>query len=102
MPIPESLQSYAAQLGFPNSETLARIFRVLFDHEDDLKVVEALPGNPAEIAERTGLSVARVREIGDKLRARGAVGHPLGQPELLRRFPAMIELRDSTVLWPEA
>ncbi|MDD5224731.1 MAG: 4Fe-4S binding protein [bacterium] len=102
MPIPESLQSYATQLGFPNSETLARIFRVLFDHEDDLKVVEALPGNPAEIAERTGLSVARVREIGDKLRARGAVGHPLGQPELLRRFPAMIELRDSTVLWPDA
>ena len=102
MPIPESLQSYATQLGFPNSETLARIFQVLLDGEDELKVFQALPGNPAELAERTGLSLARVREIGNKLKARGAVGHPLGQPELLRRFPAMIELRDSTVLWPDA
>lgn len=102
MPIPEPLRSYAMQLGFPNSETLARIFQVLFDHEDDLKVVQALPGTPAELAERTGLSIERVREIGEKLKARVVVGYPLGQPELLRRFPAMIELRDSTVLWPEA
>ncbi|MCX5866827.1 MAG: 4Fe-4S binding protein [Proteobacteria bacterium] len=102
MPIPELLRNYAMQLGFPNSETLARIFQVLFDHEDDLQVVQALPGTPAELAERTGLSIERVREIGGKLRSRGAVGHPLGQPELLCRFPAMIELRDSTVLWPDA
>ena len=102
MPIPEPLQSYAMQLGFPNSETLARIFQILLDEEDDLKVFQALPGTPAELAERTGLPLERVRKIGDKLRTRGAVGHPLGKPEQLRRLPAMIELRDSTVLWPGA
>ena len=102
MPIPEVLQDYAMKLGFPASETLARIFEILFDGEDDLKVVQAMPGTAAELAAQTGLSEEQVRSITERLMVKGAIGHPMNQPELYRLFPAMIELRDSTVLYPEA
>jgi NAD-dependent dihydropyrimidine dehydrogenase PreA subunit len=61
-----------------------------------------MPGTAAELAERTGLPEQRVREAADRLVKRGAVARPMKKPGLYRLFPAMIELRDATVLWPDA
>ncbi len=102
MPIPKVLEDYAAKLGFPGSETLSRIFTILYDGKDDLRILEALPGTAAEIAGKTGLSEERVREAADRLVRRGSLAHPMKRPDLYRLFPAMIEMRDSTVLWPDA
>ena len=55
MAISKVLEDYAAKLGFPKSKTLGRIFTILYDGEDDLKIIEALPGTAAEIAGKTGL-----------------------------------------------
>lgn len=96
------LETYAAKLGFPGSETLRRIFSILFDGEKDLEILAALPGTAKEVAEKTGLSEEEVRAAADRLVKRGALSHPMKRPDLYRLFPAMIELRDATVLWPEA
>jgi NAD-dependent dihydropyrimidine dehydrogenase PreA subunit len=98
----KALEAYAGKLGFPRSETLGRIFAVLFDGQDDLRILEALPGTAAEIARKTGLAEERVRRAADRLVNRGALAHPMKHPDLYRLFPAMIELRDATVLWPDA
>lgn len=98
----EALVAYAGKLGFPKSETLQRIFSILYDGEDDLRVIEALPGTAAEIAGKTGLTEERAREVADRLVSRGALSRPMKHPDLYRLFPAMIELRDATVLWPDA
>ena len=102
MPMPEVLQQYSMRLGFPGSDTLARIFGILFDGEHDLSIIQALPGTAQEIAERTGLPVDRVLTAAERLKGRGAIGHPMNRFEVYRLFPAMIELRDATVFWPEA
>jgi ferredoxin len=102
MRVPKVLEDYAAKLGFPKSETLGKILTILYDGEDDLRVLEALPGTAAEIAGKTGLPEERVRAVADRLFARGALAHPMKKPDLYRLFPAMIELRDATVLWPDA
>jgi len=96
------LETYAAKLGFPNSKTLRKIFSILFDGERDLQILEALPGTARELAEKTGLSEEEVRAAADRLLRRGALSHPMKRPDLYRLFPAMIELRDATVLWPDA
>jgi len=100
--MPKTLEAYAARLGFPGSETLYRIFSILFDGEDDIKIIEAMPGTKEELVQRTGLPEERVGEVAERLRMRGAVVHPLKQPKLYRLSHAMIELRDATVLWPQA
>ncbi len=102
MPVPEELKKYAMTLGFPESENLAQVFEIIYDGEDDLKLVAALPGTVSELAARTGLTEDRVRQITERLLNRGAISHPMNKPELLRRYPAMIELRDGTALWPDA
>lgn len=92
------------QLGFPESKNLARIFEILYADEEDIKVIKAAfkPRTVAELAKKTGLSEERVQEIVNRLMARGALGHKLGRPDLIRRFSGMIQLRDATVLCPDA
>lgn len=38
MPVREELKSYAAKLGFPDSETMGAIFAILYDDEDSVKL----------------------------------------------------------------
>lgn len=103
MPVPEPLKQYAMQLGFPDSDTIGRIFEILYPHEDDLKLISALPGTVDEIAERTGFSREKIKKIADKLMSRGALSHPMNKPEWLRLFPVFIELRDANVItWRDA
>ena len=100
----KTLKRYASQLGFPESETLARIFEILYDEEDDIKVINATHKHRTleEIVERTKLPEKRVKEIVEKLMRRGALGHKLGRPDLIRRFSGMIQMRDASVLNPNA
>ena len=75
MAIPKVLEDYAAKLGFPKSETLGKILTILYDGEDDLQIIEALPGTATEISGKTGLPEERVREVADRLFRRGALAH---------------------------
>jgi NAD-dependent dihydropyrimidine dehydrogenase PreA subunit len=102
MPIPEALRSYASKLGFPDSERLARIFEILFKTEEELLLAGSMPGTAEELAGRTGLPEERVKELAGRLYERGAVSRPMNEPNVFRLYPAMIELRDASVLWPGA
>ena len=55
MPIREEFKPYALKLGFPESETMGRIFEILFDDEESVRLAGALPGSVAELSDRTGL-----------------------------------------------
>jgi NAD-dependent dihydropyrimidine dehydrogenase PreA subunit len=98
MPIPKGLKEYARQIGFPGSETLAKIFQIIYSSEDELTLVEALPGTVNELAQRTGIPVSHVKDITDNLLIKGYITVDFKRLDVLRRFPAMIELRDASVL----
>lgn len=103
MTIRSELKAYADQLEFSGSERLARLFDLYFDHDDMVRVVQAMPGTLDELAERTKLTVDRVRRICLEFRRRGvAVGFPFEDPYKWRMIGTMVELRDSSMFWPEA
>jgi len=96
MPIPEPLRDYATELGFPDSEILARIFEILFKDDDEIRLVAALPGTAGELAKRTGLPEKRVTEIATQLLMAGSIVVEFSDFRVFRRFPSMIFLRDSS------
>jgi len=55
-----------------------------------------------ELSDRTGMPLATVRDLVEKLKWRGAIGRVLAKPDYYRLFPAMIELRDSSIMNPDA
>ncbi len=97
MPIPDQLKDYAARLGFPSSETIGGIFSILFAGDEALKLAAAMPGTAAELAERTGIPSSRVQAILKDLTRKGVVNHVIRKGSY-RLFPAMIELRDATIM----
>jgi len=99
--MPDTLKQYAEKLGFPGSETMAKIFAILYDDADSVAVAEALPGSVADIAARTGLNEERVRQIAQKLLRKGAISRVLAKGDYYRLYPAMIELRDAVVIMPD-
>src|SRR4030042_508086 len=100
--IPEALSDYAIQLGFPESETLGRIFAILYEGENAVKVVAARAGTAAEVAQKTGLPEKHAADVAAQLLMPGRIVVDFKRPNVFRRFPAMIELRDSSVLDPNA
>ena len=102
MPIPEPLQDYAASLGFAGSETLGRIFEILYDGEHDVRLVAALPGKPKEVAAKTGLPEDVASKALRRLLMKGAIIVNFKDVTVFRRFPAMIELRDSSIVSDDA
>ncbi|MHC4507299.1 MAG: 4Fe-4S binding protein [Planctomycetota bacterium] len=99
MSVPEAFKKYAKQLAFPGSETIHRVFEILFDGEDKIKLMEALPGTVSELAERTGLPERQVREMTESMFLQGAIAR---KDNRYRLFPALIELRDAAILWSQA
>jgi ferredoxin len=97
MPIPEQLKDYAARLGFPTSETMGAIFSILFADDEALKLAAAMPGTAPELARKTGIPEDRVTAILKDLTRKGVVNHVV-RKDSYRLFPAMIELRDATVM----
>jgi electron transport complex protein RnfB len=100
MPIPDALIPFAEHFGLQDSETLARIFGMLYDHEDDLALIPALPGKVKEVSAKTGIPEERVKDELYRLALKGAVMKmPSGEfvlPDIL------LELRDFSAIWPEA
>ncbi len=97
MPIPNELKDYAARLGFPTSETIGRIFSILFAGDEILKLAAAMPGTAAELAKKTGIPQTRVDTVLKDLTHKGVVNHVVRKGSY-RLFPAMIELRDATIM----
>jgi hypothetical protein len=97
MPIPDQLKDYAVKLGFPDSQAIGRIFSILFADEEALKLAGAMPGTAAELAQKTGIPQARVETILADLTHKGVVNHVIRKGSY-RLFPAMIELRDATLM----
>lgn len=97
MPIPEAFKDYAVELGFPGSETLARILEILFVGEDVIEAVAALPGTAAEVAEKTGMPEKKVMEILTKLLTDGSIIVNFSNFQSFKRFPSLIFFRDSSV-----
>lgn len=62
----------AGHLGFPGSARLRLILENLMT-PDEAKMVEALPGTPQEVAEKTGFDTGRVVEVLDKMFFLGVV-----------------------------
>lgn len=98
MPIPEKLKPYAAQLGYPNSETLGTIFTSLFDSTEKLKIAAALPGTITDLAEKTSFPLDLVQSLIDELHEKGAINEKMDQQGTYRLYPGMIELRDAVVV----
>jgi NAD-dependent dihydropyrimidine dehydrogenase PreA subunit len=97
MPIPDQLKGYAARLGFPTSETMGAILSILFADETSLRLAAAMPGTAVELSQKTGIAQKRVETILKDLTHKGVVNHVVRKGSY-RLFPAMIELRDATVL----
>lgn len=97
MPIPDQLKDYAARLGFPTSETMGAILSILFHDEPSRLLAAAMPGTAAELAQKTGIPQDRVDAMLADLTRKGVVNHVIRKGSY-RLFPAMIELRDATVM----
>jgi ferredoxin/DNA-binding Lrp family transcriptional regulator len=102
MPVREELKAYAAKLGFPDSATIGAIFAILYGDEASVKLAAALPGSITELAQKTGWPEAKVTSVIEKLKRTGSIQRILSKGDYYRLYPAMIELRDSTVLSPDA
>ncbi|MCP4673676.1 MAG: 4Fe-4S dicluster domain-containing protein [Desulfobacula sp.] len=96
----DSLKPYAMQLGLPKSESLWKIFNILYDSPDKRKVAAALPGKVSEVAEKTGLSLADTQEALKALRQKGAVNQIMSKTDSYRLYPELIHLRDSVIITP--
>lgn len=100
MPIPDALKAFADHFGLRDSETLSTIFSILYDHEDDLTILPALPGTTEDISAKTGLPAERVKEELYRLARKGAV---IKMPKGVFMLPhILLELRDFSAIWPEA
>lgn len=100
----EGFKSYAARLGFPNSDTMLEILELLFPEGTARTVFEALvkPATIDEIAHITGLPRPKVEETTAYLHRIGAVARYLEPQDKFKLFGAMIELRDATAVYPDA
>jgi len=66
---------------------MGRIFEILFDDEESVRLAGALPGSVSELSDRTGLPPERVRELAEKLKKRGAISRLLAKPIITDFFP---------------
>jgi NAD-dependent dihydropyrimidine dehydrogenase PreA subunit/DNA-binding Lrp family transcriptional regulator len=98
MPVRAELKPYATKLGFPDSETMGAIFAILFADDESARLAAALPGSVEELAQRIGWPEPRVKAVIEKLQRNGSIQRILSKGDYYRLYPAMIELRDSTVL----
>ena len=100
----ERLSSYAARLGFPDSDIMLEILELLFPEGAERAVFEAL-GKPAtldEIIVKTGLSRQEAEKATSYLYRTGAIARYLEPQDKFKLFGAMIELRDATAVDPDA
>lgn len=100
MPIPEKLKSYAEVLGYPDSETMGRLFTILYDTEEKIDMAAAMPGTIPELSEKTGFSIEQTEYIVKDMHQKGLINERMGKNKYYRLYPGMIELRDASSLIP--
>jgi ferredoxin len=97
--VPKLLKGYAEELGFPESAILFKIFNILYDGQDDIKLLSAMPGNAEVISQKTGIPFGIVHIKLDHLWKKGAVMKITDQFFLI---PGLIALRDMSIMWPQS
>lgn len=93
----DSYAVLAERLGFPGSQRLRSILEYLMT-PDTARIVEALPGTVAEVAEKTGVEASDVRQVLDSLFFKGVV-FPRGdynQREYFRFARSTTQLHDAS------
>ena len=94
----DAIKVIADYYGIPVSKPLTAIFNFLFDNEDDLILIPALPGTAEEISDKTGIPKKRVSDELSRLVGKGAImQRPTGEFCLLH---ILLELRDFTIARP--
>ncbi|MHB1419741.1 MAG: ATP-binding protein [Bacillota bacterium] len=63
-------ENLAEKLDFPGSQKLLAILQYMLN-EDEARVADALPGSPGEVADKTGIDVAKVTATLDSMFSRG-------------------------------
>jgi len=99
MAVAQVLKDYAEEIGFPDSKILFEIFDILYDGEDDVKMLAVMPGTVESISEQAGIPLEKVKSRLDYLWMKGGVGQ---SGDIYGRIPGMIALRDASIVWPEA
>ena len=99
MTVPQFSETYAAILGCPGSEILYKIFDVLYDGENDIKILQAWPGDAESISKATGIPLDALKPKLELLWKKGGISTAIGQYFLLK---GLILLRDHSVMWPGA
>ncbi|MBT4363545.1 MAG: 4Fe-4S binding protein [Desulfobacteraceae bacterium] len=107
MELHEPLVNFAKKLGFPDLGTpggkaFSRILELIFDGEDDHKILEVIPGTIEQLTEKSGLPEETVREIVDRLFLRGGITVPPGKLDKYTFTATVPHFKDDTVLWPDA
>ena len=100
MPIPNELRPFAETFGLADSETLAEIFGFLYDHEDDMALIPALPGTVKEISLKTKIPEIRVKEELNRLARKGGIMKT--GPGQYALPDVLLLLRDCSIQWSEA
>lgn len=97
MAVREFYEDYSALIGFPGSEILYKIFDILYDGEEDMKILKALPGTVESISQASGIPEERLKPRLEKLWEKGGVQGAMGYYALIK---GLIILRDLSVMWP--
>ena len=102
MPIPEKLEFYAKRLGYPKSETLGKIFSIIFDTPEKQQIATLLPATAERLVKETGMPAEAVEKNLVELRAFGAIlkDQKNNQEIMFDLYPGIIELRDAVLLTP--
>jgi len=95
----DALKALADHYGIEVSEPLKVIFKELYDNEDELLILPALPGNAKVISGKTGIAEQKISEELNRLAYKGAVFKmPSGEFVLPR---ILLELNAFLVLYIE-
>lgn len=99
MSVPKFFQDYAALLGLAGSDLLFRVFAIIYDGEDDLKIMSCLPADAETITRETGIPSDRLDKRLKQLWEKGGL-MKVGAKYIVSS--GLIGLRDASVQWPQA
>lgn len=100
----EQFRRYAARLGFPESDTMLEILKLLFPEGVSRDLFRAItqPATIDEIAAAIDHPREQIEQAADHLYRIGAIARYLEPRDKFKLYGAMIELRDATAVYPEA
>ncbi|MDD5223731.1 MAG: 4Fe-4S binding protein [bacterium] len=95
-------EDLSAKINISGSKYIPRIWRMIVN-EDEARLLLAMPGTAAELAERTGREPEKVKAMVRELFHKGVVFEKGKGEETQYRPPRHpLQFHDGTILWPEA